>query len=110
MDLTADTRQLRREERLPGLLCYTARLTGSDSPHWQISPTPGTVSQTSVAVPRLDNSKLMLLQSDRYPPTAFLRSLVFVLIISLLPSADQFVPSDGRADDTTLTQVDILKI
>ena len=63
-----------------------------------------------MAIPQPENAKLMFLQSDRYPPTAFLRSLVFVLIISLLPSADQFVPSDERADDTTLTQVDILKI
>ena len=100
-ELTADTRQLRREERLPGLLCYTARLTGSDSPHQQISPTVGPDSFTSLPVPRPCNSKLMLLDSDRYLPMAFLRNFVFVLIISLLPSADQFVPMDWRADDTT---------
>ena len=107
-ELTADTRQLRREERLPGLLCYTARLTGSDSPHQQISPTVGPDSFTSLPVPRPCNSKLMFLDSDRYLPMAFLRNFVFVLIISLLPSADQFVPMDWRADDTTQTRVYIV--
>ena len=37
---------------------------------------------------------VVLLRSDRYLPRAFLRRFVFVLIISLLPSTDQFVPMD----------------
>ena len=47
-----------------------------------------------MAVPLPRNAHIKLPKSDRYLPRAFLRNLVFVLIISLLPSADQFVPMD----------------